>query len=63
MSVSDQDILRSANLWLNRHGDLAVAEARKMVAGFQDVDDRDSADVWLRILLAVETMRGAAYAA
>jgi hypothetical protein len=40
-----------------------VAEARKMVAGFQDVDDRDSADVWLRILLAVETMRGAAYAA
>jgi hypothetical protein len=63
MSVSDQDILRSANLWLNRHGDIAVAEARKMVAGFQEVGDRDSADIWLRILLAVETMRGSAYAA
>jgi hypothetical protein len=63
MSVSDQDILRQANLWLNRHGDGAVAEARKLVAGFQDAGDRDSADVWLRILLAVETMRSAAYAA
>jgi len=63
MSDSDHDILRSANLWLNRHGDLAVAEARKMVAGFQSDGDRDSADVWLRILLAVETMRSAAYAA
>jgi len=63
MSVSDHDILRSANLWLNRHGDLAVTEARKMVAGFQATGDRDSADVWLRVLLAIETMRSAAYAA
>jgi len=63
MSDTDHDILRSANLWQNRHGDSAVAEARKMVAGFQDAGDRDSADVWLRVLLALENMRGSAYAA
>jgi hypothetical protein len=63
MSVSDHDILRSASLWFDRHGAIAVAEARKMVAGFQDVGDRDSADVWLRILLALETLRGSAHAA
>ena len=63
MSVSDHDILRSANLWLHRHGAIAVAEARKMVAGFQEVGDRDSADVWLRILLALETLRGPVEAA
>jgi hypothetical protein len=63
MSETDHDILRSANLWLNRHGDDAVTEARKMVASLQEAGDRDSADVWLRVLLAVENMRGSAYAA
>ena len=63
MSVSDHDILRSANLWLHRHGADAVAEARKMVAGFQEAGDRDSADVWLRVLLALETLREPAHAA
>lgn len=63
MSVSDHDILRSANLWLNRHGEVAMTEARKMVAGFQEAGDRDSADVWLRVLLALESLRGSAHAA
>ncbi|HLZ67093.1 MAG TPA: hypothetical protein VKQ29_12745 [Aliidongia sp.] len=58
MSVSDHDILRQASLWLDRHGAIAVAEARKMAAGFQETGDRDSADIWLRILLALETLRG-----
>jgi hypothetical protein len=63
MSVSDQDILQSATLWHDRHGSSAVAEARKQVAELQDAGDRDAADVWLRILLALETLRGSAYAA
>jgi hypothetical protein len=63
MSVSDHEILQSASLWLDRHGEAAVIEARKMVASLQDAGDRDTADVWLRILLAIESLRSAAYAA
>lgn len=57
MPPSDLDIFRTANLWAARHSDNAVDEARKMPAGFQAADDRDGADVWLRIIVALETLR------
>ena len=54
--TSDLDIFRTANLWAARHGDAAVEEARKMAREFQAAGDRDGADVWLRIIIAVETL-------
>ena len=57
MAPSDLDIFRTANLWVMRHCDAAIDEARKMAAKFQDAGDRDGADVWLRIIVAVETLQ------
>jgi hypothetical protein len=54
--TSDLDIFQAANLWAARHGDAAVLEARKMAAQFQAAGDLDGADVWLRIIVAVETL-------
>ena len=57
MAVSDLEIFQTAKLWADRHGASAITEARKMVADLQQADDRDGADVWLRIILAIETLR------
>jgi len=57
MPVSDLEIFQTAKLWADRHGPAAIAEARKMVADLQQTNDRDGADVWLRIILAIETLR------
>ena len=57
MPVSDLEIFQTANLWADRHGAAAIREARKMAAGFQQAGDRDGADVWLRIIIAIETLR------
>ncbi|GGF00382.1 hypothetical protein GCM10011611_02480 [Aliidongia dinghuensis] len=54
--ISDLDIFRSAKLWLDRHGDAAIVEARCRVAELQSTGDRDGADVWLRIVIAIETL-------
>jgi hypothetical protein len=57
MPVSDLEIFQTAKLWADRHGDAAIEEARKMAAHFQQVGDRDGADVWLRTILALESLR------
>jgi hypothetical protein len=57
MTVSDPDILRAAHLHLERHGDQAVAKAREMVRTLKKRGDNDGADTWLRIIVAIETMR------
>jgi hypothetical protein len=57
MAISDIDIFRSANLCLAQHGVDAVDEARKRAAELQTAGDRDGADVWLRIMLAIETLQ------
>jgi hypothetical protein len=54
--TSDLDIFRAAHLWAGQHGDAAVAEARKRVAELQATGQRDGADVWLRIIVAIETL-------
>lgn len=55
--TSDLDIFRTANLWLGQHGEAAVAEARRRVAELQAVGQRDSADVWLRVIVAIESLQ------
>ena len=57
MTVSDLDIIRSANLHLDQHGDEAVAKAREMVRTMKRRGDHDGADTWLRIIVAIETMQ------
>ncbi len=54
MSVSDLDIFRSAHLWLEQHGDAAVPKAREMAAALRDKGDVDGADLWLRVIVAIE---------
>ena len=50
---SDLDIHRSANIWFQRHGDEATAKAREMVEAMRKKGDKDGADVWLRIIVAI----------
>jgi hypothetical protein len=57
MTVSDLDIFRSANLHLDQHGGEAVAKAREMVRTMKRHGAHDGADAWLRIIVAIETMR------
>ena len=57
MTVSDLDIFRSASMYLELHGDQAVAKAREMVRTMKERGDNDGADAWLRIIVAIETMR------
>ena len=57
MPVSDLDIFRSANLYLDQHGDQAVAKAREMVETMKRCADHDGADTWLRIIVALEAIQ------
>jgi hypothetical protein len=57
MPVSDLDIHRTAHLWIERHGDHAVAKVREMVEEMQKKGDREGADAWLRIIVAIGALR------
>jgi hypothetical protein len=61
MVVSEADIHRTARLHLERHGDEAVAKARDMVRNLKECGDNEAADIWLRIIVAIEvSQRGSA---
>jgi hypothetical protein len=53
MAASELDIQRTAHLWFHRHGDKALLKARGMVEDFRRTGDQDSADTWLRIIVAI----------
>jgi hypothetical protein len=55
--TSELDVYRSANLWLERHGDAAVVEARRMVEAMRQRADPSGADAWLRIIVAIEELK------
>lgn len=54
MPDPDLDISRSANLWLEQHGAEAVPKAREMASALRGKGDVDGADIWLRIIVAIE---------
>ena len=54
---TDIDIHHTAGLWLEPHGDSAIPEARKMAASMRERGDLDSADTWLRIIVALDELR------
>ena len=54
--IASRYIYRAAHLWLGQHGDAAATMARRKVAELQTAGQRDGADVWLRIIVAMETL-------
>jgi hypothetical protein len=57
MTDPDVDIFRSANLFVELHGNDAVTKARDMVRTMRERGDNNGADRWLRIIVAIEAMR------
>ena len=57
MAVSDLDIHRSAHLWIRTQGENTTAKAREMVETMRNKGDKDGADTWLRIIVAIGTLR------
>ncbi len=57
MPVSEIDIARSAHLWIQRHGEDAIAKARERVEAMRANGDKEGADTWLRILVAITDAR------
>ena len=53
MPVSDLDMTRSAHLYIQLHGDDAIAKAREMVEAMRAKGDNEGADTWLRIIVAI----------
>jgi len=60
MPPSDLDIAQTAHQWIALHGDAATAKAREMVEPMRKKDDKDGADVWLRIIVAIGMLGGTA---
>jgi hypothetical protein len=56
MPPSDLDITRSAHQWISLHGDAATAKAREMVETMRQKGNKDGADVWLRIIVAIGSL-------
>ena len=56
MPVSDLDIARAARQWISLHVDAATAKAREMVEAMRRKGDKDGADTWLRIIVAIGTL-------
>jgi hypothetical protein len=54
MPVSDFDIHCAAHLWIQQHGEQAVAKAREMVGAKGDADGTDTG---LRIIVPIGTLR------
>jgi hypothetical protein len=57
MSINDHYVQRTARVYSEIHGDQAVAKARERVADLQRRGDPIGADMWLRIIVAIEGMR------
>ena len=55
--TTDLDIIHSATMWLELHGDSAIPEARRLTTELRAKGDLDGADRWLKIIVAIEDMR------
>jgi hypothetical protein len=57
MTHPDVEIFRSANLFVELHGDEAMRKARAMARTMRGRGDSQGADRWLPIIVAIEGMR------
>jgi hypothetical protein len=55
-SPSDFEVYRLARMWAQRHGRDATARARVMVYAMREKGDSEGADVWLRIIVAIDAL-------
>src|SRR5665213_4449477 len=55
--TTDLGILHTAGMWLERHCEDAIAEARRMAQDMQARDDRGSAHTWLQIIVVIEELQ------
>jgi hypothetical protein len=54
--ISDLDIRRAANLWIQQHGEHATPRHREIVEEMRCKGDADGADMWLRIVVSIGTL-------
>jgi hypothetical protein len=57
MAINDHYVQRTARIYSEIHGDQAVARARERVADLHKRGDPIGADMWLRIMVAIEGLR------
>jgi hypothetical protein len=55
-AVAEIDVYRTANWMLGRYGGGAVPEARRHVERLRQEGDTAGADLWLRIIIAIEAL-------
>jgi hypothetical protein len=55
--MPSSEVERLARDWLDRHGDNAVALARDMVAELEESGNVASAEMWRRVIAAIEELR------
>jgi len=55
--TADLDIIQSASLWLELHGEDAIVQARRLAAEMQARGDREGAASWQRIIVAIEALQ------
>jgi hypothetical protein len=53
MAVSNFDIQRLAHLFIQLDGQQAIGKAREMVEKMRRKGDHESADKWLRVIVAI----------
>jgi hypothetical protein len=56
MQASDDEVQRLAKLWFERHGDVAVSLARDMASEMQQSGNLAGADMWLRVIVALQEL-------
>jgi hypothetical protein len=54
--TAEIDVYRAANWMLARYGNGAVPEARRHVERLRTEGDTPGADLWLRIIIAIEAL-------
>ncbi|MBL4803491.1 MAG: hypothetical protein JKY71_01380 [Alphaproteobacteria bacterium] len=57
MAVTDKDILASAKIFINQHGDRALIEAMKRIEEFEAKGDLQGRECWNQIAWAIEWMQ------
>ena len=54
--LSNLDIQRTAHLWIQQHGENAVAKAREQMERLRRKGDAEGADTLLRIIVAISDL-------
>jgi hypothetical protein len=59
MAIPDYHIHQQARAYIEAHGENAAVKARERTADLEARGDRIGADMWTRVVAAIEEMQGA----